>query len=34
MVELDSSRTMPIAPGETAKISEVYLQKLGYTFRT
>jgi inosose dehydratase len=34
MVELDSSRTMPIAPGETAKISEAYLQKLGYTFRT
>jgi inosose dehydratase len=34
MVELDSSRTMPIPAGETAKISQMYLQKLGYAFRT
>ena len=34
MVELDSSRTMPIPAGETAKISQMYLQKLGYNFRT
>jgi inosose dehydratase len=34
MVELDSSRTMPIPAGETARISQEYLQKLGYTFRT
>jgi inosose dehydratase len=34
MVELDSSRTMPIPAGETARISQMYLQKLGYTFRT
>jgi inosose dehydratase len=32
MVELDSSRNMPMAPGETARISKTYLQKLGYTF--
>jgi inosose dehydratase len=34
MVELDSSRTMPIPAGETARISQMYLQKLGYIFRT
>ena len=34
MVELDSSRAMPIPAAETARISKSYLQKLGYTFRT
>jgi inosose dehydratase len=34
MVELDSSRNMPITAAETARISKEYLQKLGYTFRT
>jgi inosose dehydratase len=34
MVELDSSKTMPVAAGETARISKLYLQKLGYAFRT
>jgi len=33
MVELDSSRNMPIKAAETARISKAYLQKLGYTFR-
>ena len=33
MVELDSSRNMPIAAGETARIAKTTLQKLGYTFR-
>lgn len=34
MVELDPSRGMPIAAGETAAIAKSYLEKLGYTFRT
>jgi inosose dehydratase len=34
MVELDPSRTMPMTPGETARISKLYLNKLGYTFRS
>ena len=34
MVELDPSPGMPIAAGETARIAEAYLRKLGYTFRT
>jgi inosose dehydratase len=34
MVELDSSHNMPVTPGETARISKSYLQKLGYTFRS
>ncbi|MEO7412614.1 MAG: sugar phosphate isomerase/epimerase [Opitutaceae bacterium] len=33
MVELDSSRNMPISAGETAKIAKSALQKLGYSFR-
>jgi inosose dehydratase len=33
MVELDSSRTMPITAAETARIAKSTLQKLGYTFR-
>jgi inosose dehydratase len=34
MVELDPSRGMPIAAGETARISKAYLEKLGYKFRS
>ncbi len=34
MVELDPSPGMPIAAGETARIAQAYLRKLGYTFRT
>jgi len=34
MVELDPSRGMPIAAGETAAIAKAYLEKLGYKFRT
>ena len=34
MVELDPSRNMPVAPGETAAIAKAYLEKLGYKFRT
>ena len=34
MVELDPSRNMPMAAGETARLSKEYLQKLGYSFRT
>jgi hypothetical protein len=34
MVELDPSRGMPVAAGETARIAQAYLHKLGYSFRT
>jgi inosose dehydratase len=34
MVELDSSKNMPMPAGETARISQMYLTKLGYNFRT
>jgi inosose dehydratase len=34
MVELDASRAMPIGAGETARIAQTYLRKLGYRFRT
>jgi inosose dehydratase len=34
MVELDGSANQPYTPLETARISKVYLEKLGYTFRT
>jgi inosose dehydratase len=34
MVELDSSRGMPVAAGETAKVAKAYLQKLGCEFRS
>lgn len=34
MVELDPSRGMPVAAGETARIAQAYLRKLGYSFRT
>ena len=34
MVELDGSRNMPVAAGETARIAKAYLEKLGYKFRT
>lgn len=34
MVELDPSRAMPIAAGDTASIAKTYLQKLGYGFRS
>ncbi|MEP6716283.1 MAG: sugar phosphate isomerase/epimerase, partial [Terriglobia bacterium] len=34
MVELDSSRNMPVAAGETARIAKAYLQKQGYVFRS
>jgi len=34
MVELDPSRGMPITAGETARIAQGYLRKLGYSFRT
>jgi inosose dehydratase len=34
MVELDGSANQPYTPRETVEISKVYLQKLGYTFRT
>jgi inosose dehydratase len=34
MHELDGSSNMPYTPIETAKISRVYLEKLGYTFKT
>jgi inosose dehydratase len=34
MVELDPSPKQPMTPLETAQISKVYLQKLGYGFRT
>jgi hypothetical protein len=33
MVELDPSRGMPLTAGETARIAQSYLHKLGYTFR-
>jgi len=33
MVELDSTRNIPMPAGETAKIAKATLQKLGYTFR-
>jgi inosose dehydratase len=33
MVELDSTRNMPMPAGETAKIAKANLQKLGYKFR-
>jgi inosose dehydratase len=32
MVELDSSRNMPMSALETAQISKTYLQKIGYKF--
>lgn len=34
MVELDPSRNMPMAPGETARVAKAYLGKLGYAFRS
>jgi len=34
MVELDPSRNPPMTPEETARASKVYLQKLGYPFRS
>jgi inosose dehydratase len=34
MVELDPSRGMPLTAGETARIAQAYLSKLGYKFRT
>jgi inosose dehydratase len=34
MVELDGSPNQPYTPKQTAEISKVYLQKLGYAFRT
>jgi len=33
MVELDSTRNIPMPAGETAKIAKATLQKLGYSFR-
>jgi inosose dehydratase len=34
MVELDSSRNMPMSALETAQISKTYLQKIGYRFQS
>jgi inosose dehydratase len=34
MVELDPSRGMPMAAGETARVAKDCLKKLGYTFRS
>lgn len=34
MVELDGSKNQPYTPFETAQISKVYLEKIGYRFRS
>jgi len=34
MIEQDPSADQPISPTQSAEISKVYLQKLGYTFRS
>jgi inosose dehydratase len=34
MVELDSSRNMPLTALETARVSKEYLQKQGISFRS
>jgi hypothetical protein len=34
MIEQDPSADQPISPTQSAEISKVYLQRLGYTFRS
>jgi inosose dehydratase len=34
MIEQDPSADQPISPTQSAEISKVYLQKVGYTFRS